>query len=66
MGSERSQLTRRQWCAIAGGLMGGFMAILDIQIINSSMNVIQGALSAKQPFRSEFNYFNESLEIIMF
>ncbi|MDE1484268.1 hypothetical protein [Xenorhabdus bovienii] len=46
MGSERSQLTRRQWCAIAGGLMGGFMAILDIQITNSSMNVIQGALSA--------------------
>ncbi|MDC9623449.1 hypothetical protein PSI22_17850 [Xenorhabdus sp. XENO-7] len=32
MGSERSQLTRRQWCAIAGGLMGGFMAILGQRI----------------------------------
>lgn len=34
------------WYTIIGGLLGGFMAILDIQIINSSMKVIQGALSA--------------------
>ncbi|OTA14405.1 multidrug resistance translocase [Xenorhabdus vietnamensis] len=43
---ERPQLTSRQWCAVVGGLIGGFMAILDIQITNSSMKVIQGALSA--------------------
>ncbi|MFI8415592.1 MDR family MFS transporter [Serratia sp. NPDC078593] len=39
-------VSRREWCAIIGGLVGGFMAILDIQIANSSMKVIQGALSA--------------------
>ncbi|WP_231853022.1 MDR family MFS transporter [Xenorhabdus poinarii] len=46
MESERPQLTCRQWCVAGGGLIGGFMAILDIQITNSSMKVIQGALSA--------------------
>ncbi|WJY13815.1 DHA2 family efflux MFS transporter permease subunit [Pectobacteriaceae bacterium CE90] len=39
-------VSARNWCAIIGGLIGGFMAILDIQITNSSMKVIQGALSA--------------------
>ncbi len=43
---KEREVTRRDWCAIFGGLMGGFMAILDIQITNSSMKVIQGALSA--------------------
>ncbi|NUW70256.1 MDR family MFS transporter [Vibrio coralliilyticus] len=38
--------SRKEWWAIIGGLIGGFMAILDIQITNSSMKVIQGALSA--------------------
>ncbi|WP_241650055.1 MDR family MFS transporter [Rosenbergiella collisarenosi] len=39
-------VTRRQWAAILGGLLGGFMAVLDIQITNSSLKTIQGALSA--------------------
>lgn len=39
-------VSARSWCAIIGGLIGGFMAILDIQIVNASMKVIQGALSA--------------------
>lgn len=42
----KTEVSGRQWCAIIGGLIGGFMAILDIQIANSSMKVIQGALSA--------------------
>jgi MFS transporter, DHA2 family, multidrug resistance protein len=37
---------RRAWIAIIAGLLGGFMAVLDIQVINSSLNEILGALSA--------------------
>ncbi|MGL4486069.1 MAG: MDR family MFS transporter [Yersinia sp. (in: enterobacteria)] len=44
--SAKTGVSQREWCAIIGGLIGGFMAILDIQIANSSMKVIQGALSA--------------------
>ncbi|WP_299491649.1 DHA2 family efflux MFS transporter permease subunit [uncultured Shewanella sp.] len=48
-GKGRSQQQREvsssQWWVIIGGLIGGFMAILDIQIMNSSIKVIQGALS---------------------
>ncbi len=38
--------TRRDWIAIFSAILGAFMAILDIQIINSSLKDIQGALSA--------------------
>src|SRR5690606_41345556 len=34
------------WIAILSAILGAFMAILDIQIINSSLKDIQGALSA--------------------
>ncbi|UTM59653.1 DHA2 family efflux MFS transporter permease subunit [Photobacterium sp. CCB-ST2H9] len=37
---------RRHWIALLGGMLGAFMAILDIQITNSSLKDIQGALSA--------------------
>lgn len=37
---------RRHWIAVLGGLLGAFMAILDIQITNASLKDIQGALSA--------------------
>jgi DHA2 family multidrug resistance protein len=37
---------RRAWIAIIAGLLGGFMAVLDIQVINSSLNDILGSLSA--------------------
>ena len=36
----------RNWIALMGGLIGAFMAILDIQITNSSLQSIQGAISA--------------------
>lgn len=36
----------RDWIAIWSAILGAFMAILDIQIINSSLKDIQGALSA--------------------
>lgn len=39
-------VTTRDWIALFGGLLGAFMAILDIQITNSSLSAIQGALSA--------------------
>ncbi|MCA6064082.1 DHA2 family efflux MFS transporter permease subunit [Thalassolituus marinus] len=36
----------KNWLAIAGALIGAFMAILDIQITNSSLKDIQAALGA--------------------
>ena len=39
-------IPRRNWIAVMGGLIGAFMAILDIQITNASLKDIQGALSA--------------------
>lgn len=38
--------SKRAWIAIMGGLIGAFMAILDIQITNSSLKEIQGGLGA--------------------
>lgn len=38
--------TRKQWIAVLGGLLGSFMAILDISITNASMQDIQGGLGA--------------------
>ncbi|MBT1444038.1 DHA2 family efflux MFS transporter permease subunit [Shewanella sp. JM162201] len=38
--------SRRAWIAVLGGLIGAFMAILDIQITNASMKEIQGSLGA--------------------
>ena len=43
---QPSPPTRRDWIAILSAILGAFMAILDIQIINSSLKDIQGALSA--------------------
>ncbi len=44
--SER--VSTRTWVAVAAGMMGAFMAVLDIQITNSSLKDILGALSATQ------------------
>ncbi len=38
------KVTGRQWLAVMGAMMGAFMAVLDIQITNSSLNDIAGAL----------------------
>ena len=40
--------TRRTWIAVAAGMLGAFMAVLDIQITNSSLRDILGTLSATQ------------------
>jgi DHA2 family multidrug resistance protein len=38
--------TRGQWLAVLGSVIGAFMALLDISITNSSLQDIQGGLSA--------------------
>ena len=38
--------TLLDWLAIAGGMLGCFMAVLDIQIMNSSLAQIEGAVGA--------------------
>ncbi len=38
--------TTRDWLAIAGGMFGCFMAVLDIQITNSSLAPIEGGIGA--------------------
>ncbi|MFP5391189.1 MAG: DHA2 family efflux MFS transporter permease subunit [Gammaproteobacteria bacterium] len=38
----------RTWIAVASGMLGAFMAVLDIQITNSSLRDILGTLSATQ------------------
>jgi MFS transporter, DHA2 family, multidrug resistance protein len=38
------KITPRQWFAVMGAMLGAFMAVLDIQITNSSLNDIAGAL----------------------
>ena len=40
------QGTMRDWVAFLGGSLGAFMAVLDIQITNSSLADIQGSLGA--------------------
>jgi DHA2 family multidrug resistance protein len=44
--SER--VSMRTWIAVAAGMLGAFMAVLDIQITNSSLKDILGTLSATQ------------------
>ena len=44
--SEKVDL--RTWVAVAAGMLGAFMAVLDIQITNSSLRDILGTLSATQ------------------
>jgi DHA2 family multidrug resistance protein len=41
-------VTARTWIAVAAGMLGAFMAVLDIQITNSSLRDILGALNATQ------------------
>ncbi len=40
------QMDARKWIAVAGTMLGAFMAILDIQITNSSLADISGGISA--------------------
>jgi DHA2 family multidrug resistance protein len=38
------EVPREKWLALFGAMLGAFMAVLDIQITNSSLNDISGAL----------------------
>ncbi len=38
-------MTFASWCAVIGGALGAFMAILDIQVTNASIRDISGALN---------------------
>jgi len=42
------EIDGRTWLAVFAGMLGAFMAILDIQITNSSLKEILGTLSATQ------------------
>jgi len=42
------KVSARTWMAVAAGMLGAFMAVLDIQITNSSLKDILGTLSATQ------------------
>jgi DHA2 family multidrug resistance protein len=46
MTDTERQPTAKDWLAIAGGMVGCFMAILDIQITNSSLAQIEGSIGA--------------------
>jgi DHA2 family multidrug resistance protein len=40
------QVPVRDWLAVLGGVLGAFMAVLNIQVVNASLADIQGALGA--------------------
>ena len=43
---ENQKMDARRWVAVAGTMLGAFMAVLDIQITNASLNDISGGISA--------------------
>lgn len=45
-GHVHGELTLRDWLAVGGGILGAFMAILDIQITNASLAEIGGTIGA--------------------
>jgi len=47
-GQVTGAVSSRTWVAVAAGMLGAFMAVLDIQITNSSLKDILGSLSATQ------------------
>jgi DHA2 family multidrug resistance protein len=47
-GMASGPVSARTWIAVAAGMLGAFMAVLDIQITNSSLRDILGSLSATQ------------------
>jgi DHA2 family multidrug resistance protein len=44
--SGEKEVTSREWIALFGVMLGAFMAVLDIQITNSSLNDISGAIGS--------------------
>ena len=43
--ADEQQMDARKWIAVAGTMLGAFMAVLDIQITNASLNDISGGIS---------------------
>ena len=48
MSAASGKVTFRDWIAVYGAILGAFMAVLDIQITNSSLKYIQGGLAAQK------------------
>ena len=46
MAAEEATVTSREWLALFGVMLGAFMAVLDIQITNSSLKDIAGAIGS--------------------
>ncbi len=46
MAEDNQKMDATKWIAVAGTMLGAFMAILDIQITNSSLQDISGGISA--------------------
>lgn len=46
MGDENRQVSAKDWLAVLGTMLGAFMAVLDIQITNSSLRDIAGGIAA--------------------
>ncbi|MEI9895915.1 MAG: DHA2 family efflux MFS transporter permease subunit [Chthoniobacter sp.] len=46
MAGELQQVSGKKWLAIFGTMLGAFMAVLDIQITNSSLRDIAGGIAA--------------------
>ena len=44
--ADEQQMDARKWIAVAGTMLGAFMAVLDIQITNSSLADISGGIAA--------------------
>src|ERR1700755_1291671 len=46
MSDETQKVSGKQWLAVLGCMLGAFMAVLDIQITNSSLRDISGGIAA--------------------
>src|SRR5207244_9861156 len=46
MPEENRKMDFRKWVAVFGTMLGAFMAVLDIQITNSSLRDISGGIAA--------------------
>ena len=46
MAASEQKMDLRTWIAVSGTMLGAFMAVLDIQITNSSLRDIAGGIAA--------------------
>jgi len=45
---QSDSVSMKTWIGVMGSMLGAFMAVLDIQITNSSLQQIEGAIGATQ------------------